>query len=627
MSQPATFEGRSYIFNALFVFLNLLGLSFLAFGFHDSVKDYAVFFIILGFVLILLTSSLLLVFRGRLMMAGVSRILVGSLFIVSGLIKANDPIGFSYKLAEYFEDGALAYRIKELFGIPAFSLEFLIDFSLIIGVVICVIEIVLGVLLIIGGRIKIVAYLSLFIMLFFTFLTWHTLNCDSSKRFVDRNSYAMSDPMAILKMEELKTNKDIKFHSKTADFLVVDEIKSPQCVTDCGCFGDSLKGSVGRSLSPKESFWKDIILLYLILWIFMTQWIILPNTRKQNLISSISAILIISFFSWVFGWYFPILFGIMILLGALLIMRAGGKVLGNYAGSVFIVAFICFCVISYVLLVEPLKDYSPFAIGNDLNLKMNDGVVGQYENIIVYKNQKTGKIVRYISSSNKYKISKIWEKKDWVNINNIQNVLIESVKSSISDFDPSISISEIGKEEMNLEFIQDALKNRSVQGLEVLDVLKNTVFEIPLIDFDVTDFPKESYIVKDTIEIENVELIDISLKEFILSNDQIVIVFSRDLKEANFSEIEKLKEIQMGCIKKNIPFIVVCSSSRNEIISFREKYNFEVPVFVNDEKVLKAVSRSNPALLILKKGIVKGKYPSRSLPSFKVLNETVLLKK
>lgn len=32
-----------------------------------------------------------------------TRILVGGLFIFSGFIKANDPVGFSIKLEEYFE--------------------------------------------------------------------------------------------------------------------------------------------------------------------------------------------------------------------------------------------------------------------------------------------------------------------------------------------------------------------------------------------------------------------------------------------------------------------------------------------------------------------------------------------
>jgi len=35
-------------------------------------------------------------------LVNILRIFVGSLFIFSGLIKINDPIGFSFKLEEYF---------------------------------------------------------------------------------------------------------------------------------------------------------------------------------------------------------------------------------------------------------------------------------------------------------------------------------------------------------------------------------------------------------------------------------------------------------------------------------------------------------------------------------------------
>jgi uncharacterized membrane protein YphA (DoxX/SURF4 family) len=40
-----------------------------------------------------------------------SRIFVGLLFIISGLIKLNDPIGFSYKLAEYFSEPFSTYLL------------------------------------------------------------------------------------------------------------------------------------------------------------------------------------------------------------------------------------------------------------------------------------------------------------------------------------------------------------------------------------------------------------------------------------------------------------------------------------------------------------------------------------
>ena len=54
-----------------------------------------------------------------------SRIIIGSVFIVSGLIKANDSLGFSYKLEEYFEPGAL--------GLP-----FLMDYALPIAIFVSV---------------------------------------------------------------------------------------------------------------------------------------------------------------------------------------------------------------------------------------------------------------------------------------------------------------------------------------------------------------------------------------------------------------------------------------------------------------------------------------------------------
>jgi len=584
MNQPIAIQGRSFLFNSIFILFNLIGLTFVTVGFHENFKENSILLVSIGFLLMASTITGLLIFHGRLMMSAVSRVLVGGLCIVSGLVKANDPIGFSYKLAEYFEDGALAYRIKEWFGVPGFSLEFLIEYSLMLSVIVCIAEIVLGALLIIGGKIKIVAYLTLFMMLFFTFLTWHTANCDANSTFVDRDTYSMSDHMAMLKIEEAKSNKAVVIHSKTSEYLVVDEMKSPQCVDDCGCFGDAMKGSVGRSLTPKESLWKDIILVYLVLWIFLSQWIIQPNTRRQNLIYAISSIALISFFAWVFGWAFPILFGILILLGALMILRVGGKVFGNYTGAAVIVTVISGIFIAYVLLYEPLKDYRPYAVGTNLYQKMHDGVEGKYESMLVYKNSKTGKIKEYSSTSQEYIDSKIWEDKNWVYKSMVQKAIIETKLPSISDFDPFIDVKDISKNELSLDFIKDKVSNES---------------------------ENESIMVKDLI----------------LKSETIMMVSSKSLSKANFHEISKLKEIYYGCVKNKIPFVFVCNAGHEEIVAFRKKYNFNVPIFVNDEKTILAISRSNPTLLVIQKAVVKGKYPHRSLPTFEWLNTNIINKK
>ncbi|MFD2823219.1 BT_3928 family protein [Lacinutrix iliipiscaria] len=96
------------------------------------------------------------------------RLLVGGLFIFSGLIKLNDPLGFSYKLQEYFSADVL-------------NLPFLEPYALAISVFVVVLEVVLGVFLLIGYKQKFTVW-SLFAMIvFFTFLTFYAWYFDKVK--------------------------------------------------------------------------------------------------------------------------------------------------------------------------------------------------------------------------------------------------------------------------------------------------------------------------------------------------------------------------------------------------------------------------------------------------------------
>ena len=87
------------------------------------------------------------------------RFFVGLLFIFSGLIKANDPIGFGYKLQEYFE---------------VFHTTFLNDYATAIAILLCTLEIVLGALLLLGVWARKVAWGLLLLIIFFTFLTFYS---------------------------------------------------------------------------------------------------------------------------------------------------------------------------------------------------------------------------------------------------------------------------------------------------------------------------------------------------------------------------------------------------------------------------------------------------------------------
>lgn len=624
MKEQITFGGRSLIFNIAFVVLNLTGLTFLVMGYHDNFVDQKVLFLTIGLILMMLSIGGMILFKGRLMMASVARILVGGLFIVSGLVKANDPIGFAYKLEEYFEDGALAYRIKELFGAPSFSLEFFIDYALALSVIICIVEIVLGVLTIIGGKIKLVSYLMMLMMVFFTFLTWHTANCDADKKFLDRDTYEMSDPIAQIKIDEAPANADVTIVSQTATTLIVDEMKKPQCVDDCGCFGDAMKGSVGRSLTPKESLWKDIILLYLVFWIFLGQWVIKPNTGKQNVTYFITSMVVVTFFSWVFGWYFPVFFAALSILGALWILRAGGKIFGNYWGSMLFVTVLCTLTVIYVLTYVPLKDYRPYAIGENLSERMNDGVEGQFENLLVYKNKETGKLKEFNSSSDEYVQSKIWEDKAWEYDTMITNTIVEPKNPSIMDYNPLISISDIGEPEKKLWFVKEALDTLTQVNYK-LTYQDTIVYMMPKEGFDPSYYTGPSWKIVDTVEALDPSVTDLSALMPSIEADRMVILVSKKLNEATWSSVDRIKAIFEECQKLGVPFLMICNAdSRDEINAFREEYKLDVPVFTMDGIELKIISRSNPALMILEKGTVRGKYGYRSIPTLEKFIENHL---
>ncbi|MFK7786104.1 MAG: DoxX family protein [Crocinitomicaceae bacterium] len=625
MKYIATIAGKSMVFNIAFVLVNLIGLSFLVFANVKSSSESYVLFTALGLGLMILSIAGLVIFKGRMMISSVSRVLVGGLFIVSGLVKANDPLGFSYKLEEYFEDGALAYRIKELFGSPSFSLEFLMDSALVLSVIICIVEIVLGVLTIIGGKIKLVSYLLLGMMLFFTFLTWHTANCDPHAKFLDRDTYAMSDPIAAKKLKQAEEKK-VTIVSQTSSELVVDEMKKTQCVDDCGCFGDALKGSVGRSLTPNESLWKDLILLYFVIWIFVAQRIIKPNTVQENLIYTISSMVVVVFFSWVFGWYFPVLFGLIAILGALWIRRIGGKFLGNYWGSALLITVLSVLLVTFVLMYSPIKDYRAYAVGSNLAEKMNNGVPSVSQRVMQYKNNQTGKTRTYLDSSNEYYDSEIWKEKEWEFVKWVEETLKEEIPASISDFDPFIKMEHLSDAERQLEFVQAKIIETKVKRIRLTTLEDQTTEEIALSEFNLETYPAEQYQILDTVETVEVSTDDIEIKEDILNQERIVLLVSRSLADANWNEMARIKEIATKCEKEGVPFILLANATRKEIDAFRKDNSFDCAIFSMDQIELKIISRSNPAILVLEKGVVKEKYSRRTIPTGKRFTEIHLKK-
>ncbi len=165
------------------------------------------------------------------LISNIARILVGILFIFSGLIKVNDPVGTAIKLEEYFNVFAIDFS--------PFFLNF-IPIALFLSVFLSVLEVVLGIAVLVNYKIKITSWILLGMIIFFTFLTFYSA-----------------------------------YFNK---------------VTDCGCFGDAIK------LTPWQSFYKDLVLLVLIIIIFIRRedfTAFLPSRFRHAVMASFTIIFVI----------------------------------------------------------------------------------------------------------------------------------------------------------------------------------------------------------------------------------------------------------------------------------------------------------------------------------------------
>lgn len=153
----------------------------------------------------------------------VTRFLVGILFILSGLVKANDPLGLSYKMQEFFEVWNASLGQSSFL---ASIFMYFHEHSLALSVLMIALEIMVGVALLLGWQKKLVLNTLFVLIVFFTFLTAYAFWSGKFK--------------------------------------------------NCGCFGDCLP------ISPLTSFIKDVVLLAMIVFLLAGQRYITPIATRRT---------------------------------------------------------------------------------------------------------------------------------------------------------------------------------------------------------------------------------------------------------------------------------------------------------------------------------------------------------
>lgn len=351
------------------------------------------------------------------------RIIVGVLFIFSGLIKANDPLGLSYKMEEFFE---------------VLHLTFLSPYSLAYSVLMNAFEIIAGVAVLVGYRMRIFSVLLLLLIIFFTFLTGYALFSGT--------------------------------------------------IRECGCFGDCIK------LTAVETFWKDVMLLVMILVIFFYR------KQIQPIKGAGIALLIATVLSFGIQWY--------------------------------------------TLKHLPFVDCLAYKVGNNIpeKMKLPPGATPDvYEMMFIY--EKDGQQKEFTADNYP------WSDSTW-------------------------------------KFVDRKDK-----------LVKKGNAEPAIKDFILTD------------------LDGVNQTEAILSETKPVYLFLvQNIQKAGSGWDVKMKVLQDKWKNQNIVIYGVTASTKEEIAAFKQQHGLEFPFVQMDGVAIKTAGRSNPCLILLDKGTIKGKWHYNDIP-------------
>jgi len=306
----------------------------------------------------------------KLSFISICRIIVGTIFVLSGLIKANDPYGTGFKLEEYFEVFSqdigktkvelpveVAEDVKnspcysklnfekqyEYKDIPEDKLggfkklllkifKFFHDHAFQLSMFITTFEVILGMMILFGINMRLTTWMLLGMTVFFAFLTFYSA----------------------------QYNK----------------------VTDCGCFGDAIK------FTPWQSFWKDIILMVFLLPLFIwNRQIKGSKLSKHEVVVAVGSVILMAVLVILqFKWWFPVIF-----VGAFMLAKL---VSGKFSESKFqphvsalAIMLSCSFFTWYSTQHMPLKDYRPWAPGKNIREQLvSEAEQADVEMVYINKN-------------------------------------------------------------------------------------------------------------------------------------------------------------------------------------------------------------------------------------------------
>ncbi|HNQ68022.1 MAG TPA: DoxX family protein [Bacteroidales bacterium] len=366
-------------------------------------------------------------------------------------------------------------------------------------------------------------------------------------------------------------------------------------VSDCGCFGDAL------ILTNWQTFYKNLVLLAFVIVIFIYRKRFKPAYNE--------------FFQWSLGIFFAIASIVLSL---------------------------------YCLRNLPIIDFRPYHIGANIQEGMmvpdeEKDNIDVYESVFIY--EKNGE-------KKEFAVNNLPDS-TWTFVDASHKLIKEGYKPPIHDFTvepifiPGISPEPAEEVYVNLYDAQFMYSKDGETEYCTVDDLPDNTWKLEHIVYDIELDPsliRLTYLSPEGIEVvlnlyeipgDDYVFID---AEYIPEQDYSTIPYGEDItdvvltdenyafflvmtnvEKAKIKHIAKINEIAEFCEKENYNFYCLTASGVDEITSFVKENNVKFNFYNTDPITLKTVVRSNPGLVLVKKGTILNKWSGINVPDVKEL--------
>ena len=164
------------------------------------------------------------------------------------------------------------------------------------------------------------------------------------------------------------------------------------------------------------------------------------------------------------------------------------------------------------------------------------------------------------------------------------------------------------KEGIEKEFTLDNLPDSTWEFVKTENRLIKQGFIPPIHDFTIDDF--------ETGE----DIADIVLNDDVYT----FIAIHYDIDKSSIKNQQKLNELAIYCAANGHNFIGLTSSLTDVIDAYEQENYIPYQFFNTDEITLKTIIRSNPGLILLKKGVIVDKWHHNDIPELKEFEKNIL---